>query len=155
MGKLIDLSDFKTRKERHDNAFKSIANNFKKQREQIKTLVRKDEFLDKFKRNSQTGSLSPTGSRGNLDAVWKSPLSTDEPLCISGLNNSRVRHGAASAKVKNRTTNIQLGFIGLKDPDAYQTMSVRSSKSRDSDILHVPTRRESFNSHSSVVLGTD
>jgi hypothetical protein len=106
LGKLIDLSDFKGRKERHDNAFKSIANNFKKQREQIKTLVRKDNVLDKLKNNSRTSSLSSTGSRGVLDAGWKSTLTSEEPLLINGLNNSKVRHGVASAKVRNRTTNI-------------------------------------------------
>jgi hypothetical protein len=104
LGKLIDLSDFKARKERHDNAFKSLASNFKKQREQIKTLVRKDEFLDKLKQ--PPGSQSPAGSRGILNAGWKSSLSMEEPLHIGGLNNSKVRHAVASAKVRHRTTSI-------------------------------------------------
>ena len=105
MGKLIDLSDFKAKKDQHDNAFKNIANSFKKQREQIKTLVRKEDFLDHLKR-SKAESLSPTTIRSNLDAGWKSSLSTEEPLHISGLNNSKVRHAVASARVKTRTTNI-------------------------------------------------
>jgi len=105
LGKLIDLSDFKTKKDRHDNAFKNIANSFKKQREQIKTLVRKEDFLEKLKQ-SKAESLSPASSRGVLAAGWKSSLSTEDPLLLNGLNNSKVRHAVASAKVKTRTANI-------------------------------------------------
>ncbi len=79
MGKLIDLSDFKTKKERHDNAFKNIANSFRKQREQIKTLVRKDDLLEKLK-YSQAKSLSPAASSSVLGVGWKSSPSKEEPL---------------------------------------------------------------------------
>jgi len=77
LGKLIDLSDFKAGKDRLETGFKNIANNFKKQREQIKTLVRKDEFLKSLNCNQTSkeplSHLTVNKERKDLTyACWKS-----------------------------------------------------------------------------------
>lgn len=61
LGKLIDLSDFKGEKERRETEFKNIANNFRKQREQIKTLIRKDEVQQTITRQSKLPLNFATG----------------------------------------------------------------------------------------------
>ena len=75
MGKLIDLSDFKSEKDRRETVFKNIANNFKQKREQIKTLIRKEEFLNKLKSHSISNEpINPVTARKSYS------LSNDKPL---------------------------------------------------------------------------
>jgi len=77
LGKLIDLSDFKSEKDRRETVFKNIANNFKQKREQIKTLIRKEEFLNKLKSHSILKEpITPVTARKS------SSLSNDKPLLL-------------------------------------------------------------------------